>query len=150
GVPGHVELANAASLNELSVCLGNDANTHYGWYRTLRNLNPQVDPSQLQPPGTRVNLPRFLQNAYKQSCTNGKWVVLADQLQNAQLPTALAKAKADPPPSGRTRQSGVAAIRVFPNQRGMSDRSIQGRHRPWLHSLDSSRPRYPLSCDVRV
>ena len=107
GVPGHVELANAASLNELSVCLGNDANAHYGWYRTLRNLNPQVDPSQVQPPGTRVNLPRFLQNVYKQSCTNGKWVALADQLQNAQLPTALAKAKADPPPSGRTRHYTV-------------------------------------------
>jgi membrane-bound lytic murein transglycosylase D len=106
GVPGHVELAKAASLNELSVCLGNDDNAHYGWYRTLRNLNPQMDPSQVQPQGTRVNLPRLLQNVYKQSCTSGKWLALADQLQNAELPTAPATARADPP-SKRTRHYTV-------------------------------------------
>ena len=99
GVPGHVDLANAASLNELSVCLGNDDGMNYGWYRTLRNLNPQMDPSQVQPQGTRVNLPRMLQGAYKRSCIQGKWVALASQLQDAQLPTPPAQiAAADPPP----------------------------------------------------
>ena len=99
GVPGHVELAKAASLNELSVCLGDDDGSRYGWYRTLRNLNPQLNPTQEQPQGTRVNLPKFLQAAYKQSCTAGKWVTLADQLQAAQPPTPPVQvATADPPP----------------------------------------------------
>jgi membrane-bound lytic murein transglycosylase D len=99
GVPGHVDLANAASLNELSVCLGNDDGMYYGWYRTLRNLNPQMDPSQVQAQGTRVNLPRVLQGAYKRSCIQGNWVALATQLQDAQLPTPPAQvAAADPPP----------------------------------------------------
>jgi membrane-bound lytic murein transglycosylase D len=98
GVPGHVELAKAASLNELSVCLGDDDGAHYGWYRTLRNLNPQMEPSQVQAQGTRVNLPRFLEGAYKRSCIHGKWIALASELQNAQLPTPPARiAAADPP-----------------------------------------------------
>ena len=104
GAPGHVDLANAASLNELSVCLGNDDNAHYGWYRTLRNLNPQLDASDVQPEGTRISLPKFLERAYQRSCVSGKWVALADQLQNAQLPQQVA---ADPPaPSHYTVRSG--------------------------------------------
>ncbi|MGH8191288.1 MAG: transglycosylase SLT domain-containing protein [Rhodanobacteraceae bacterium] len=99
GAPGHVDLARAASLNELSVCLGNDDNGHYGWYRTLRNLNPQMVPSQVQPQGTRVNLPKFLQAPYQRTCVTGKWVALADELQNAQVPVPPVRvAAADPPP----------------------------------------------------
>ena len=107
GAPGFVNLANAASLNELSVCLGDDDGSHYGWYRTLRNLNPQMEPSQVQPQGTRVSLPKFLQAAYQRSCTSGKWVALADQLQAAQLPTPPVQvAAADPPPPRKsTRES---------------------------------------------
>ncbi len=86
GAPGHVDLARAASLNELAVCLGNDDGSHYGWYRTLRNLNPQMDPSDVQPEGTRVNLPKFLEGTYRSGCVHGKWVALADQLQSAQVP----------------------------------------------------------------
>jgi membrane-bound lytic murein transglycosylase D len=104
--PGHVELVNAASLNELTVCLGDDHGARYGWYRTLRNLNPQMDPAQIQPQGTRINLPKFLEGAYKQSCTRGKWVALASQLQNAQLSVASARVAADPPPK-RTRHYTV-------------------------------------------
>src|SRR5690348_13063578 len=95
GAPGHVDLANAASLNELAVCLGNDDSARYGWYRTLRNLNPQLKPSDVQPQGTRISLPKLLEHAYQRSCVSGKWVALADELQNAQAPQRLAAA--DPP-----------------------------------------------------
>lgn len=105
GTPGYVELAKAASLNELSVCLGDDDGAHYGWYRTLRNLNPQMVPTQEQAQGTRINLPRFLQAAYKQSCTSGRWVALADQLQAAQLPTPPVQVAADPPPVRKSRST---------------------------------------------
>ena len=58
-----------------------------------------MDPAQPQPAGTRVNLPKFLQAAYKTSCVTGKWVALASQLQAAQLPTPPAQvvAASDPP-----------------------------------------------------
>lgn len=111
--PGHVVLVNAASLNELSVCLGDDDGARYGWYRTLRNLNPQMDPSQVQPQGTRLNLPHFLQRAYQRSCVQGKWVALADELQNAQLPTPPQRvAAADPPPSHKSRHHSVGYYTV--------------------------------------
>ena len=113
GTPGFVNLVNAASLNELSVCLGNDDSARYGWYRTLRNLNPQMDPSQLQPQGTRINLPRFLQDAYKQSCVDGKWAALAAQLQAAQLPTPPVQvAAADPPPSRKSKHESAGHYTV--------------------------------------
>ncbi|MGH8112084.1 MAG: transglycosylase SLT domain-containing protein [Rhodanobacteraceae bacterium] len=103
GAPGHVDLANAASLNELSVCLGDDDGSRYGWYRTLRNLNPQLDPTQVQPQGARINLPELLRGAYATSCISGAWVALADQLQNAQLPTPPTRIAAADPPPVRTR-----------------------------------------------
>jgi membrane-bound lytic murein transglycosylase D len=110
GTPGYVNLTSPASLNELSVCLGNDDSARYGWYRTLRNLNPQMDASQIQPQGTRINLPRFLQGAYQRSCTSGKWVALADQLQSAQLPTPPPQmaAAADPPPARKSSRKASA------------------------------------------
>jgi membrane-bound lytic murein transglycosylase D len=77
--------------------MGDDDSSRYGWYRTLRNLNPQMDPSQVQSRGTRVNLPKFLERAYRRSCVSGKWVALADQLQAAQLPTQPKRIAADPP-----------------------------------------------------
>ncbi len=107
GAPGDVDLANAASLNELSVCLGDDDGSHYGWYRTLRNLNPQLDPTQVQPQGTRINLPELLRGAYASSCISGKWVALADQLQNAQLPTPPTRVAAADPPPVRSRHDTV-------------------------------------------
>ncbi len=104
GAPGHVDLTRAASLDELSICLGDDDGSHYGWYRTLRNLNPRLMPTQVQSQGTRINVPKFLEGAYQRSCTSGKWVALADHLQNAQLPVvpaAMVAAVADPPAARR-------------------------------------------------
>lgn len=86
GAPGLVALRAPASLNELTVCLGDDDGSRYGWYRTLRNLNPKLDPDVVQPQGTEVALPKFLEAAYQQSCTRGKWVALAGELQAAQMP----------------------------------------------------------------
>lgn len=99
GAPGAVQLAKATTLNELAVCLGDDDGAHYGWFRTLRNLNPQLEPSQPLAQGSRVNLPKFLQGAYQQSCVNGRWVALADQLQAAQMPAPPARVVEVDPPS---------------------------------------------------
>jgi membrane-bound lytic murein transglycosylase D len=63
-----------------------------------------MSPSQIQPQDTRINLPRFLQADYKRSCIHGKWVALAGELQDAQLPTPPARiADADPPARGGSR-----------------------------------------------
>ncbi|HWG10601.1 MAG TPA: transglycosylase SLT domain-containing protein [Rhodanobacteraceae bacterium] len=87
GAPGHVILQRPASLSELAVCLGQDGGARAGWFRTLRNLNPQLDPQVQEPMGARVELPEKLQGAYAQSCVSGPWVALASDLHSAVLPT---------------------------------------------------------------
>ncbi|MDQ2972137.1 MAG: transglycosylase SLT domain-containing protein, partial [Pseudomonadota bacterium] len=102
GAPGSVFLKRPASLAELAVCLGESGRIRNGWFVTLRNLNPQMDPQMAQSSGTRVALPKRLEDDYARSCVDGKWVALASDLHSAVLPTSpprLAIADADPPPT---------------------------------------------------
>jgi membrane-bound lytic murein transglycosylase D len=64
-----------------------------GWFRTLRNLNPRLDPQMSQPAGTRLEVPKQLEKAYMASCTDGPWPILASDLHNA------VKILAPPPPA---------------------------------------------------
>ncbi|HEU0196746.1 MAG TPA: transglycosylase SLT domain-containing protein [Nevskiaceae bacterium] len=97
GQPGHVTLTRAASLDELAVCLGDAGSAGYGWYRTLRNLNPRLDPVAVQPAGTQLVLPSALHTTYESNCTHGRWLALADQLQAAQpLTPVMRVARAQP------------------------------------------------------
>jgi membrane-bound lytic murein transglycosylase D len=88
--PAQIVLARPASLDELTVCLGQDGNAD-GWFRTLRNLNPAYDPRQKLDTGTRLDVPAPLAADYAKLCTNGKWVELASDLHAAALPAAPAQ-----------------------------------------------------------
>jgi membrane-bound lytic murein transglycosylase D len=85
--PAAIALAAATSIDELTICLGQDGNTN-GWFRTLRNLNPAYEPQQALPAGTRIELPARLVPVYAKSCTSGKWVELASDLHSAAVPLA--------------------------------------------------------------
>ena len=63
--PGQVQLAKAMTLSELTVCLG-QAGSRDGWFRTLRNLNPRVDPNKRLPAGSSVAMPATLAVVYRQ------------------------------------------------------------------------------------
>ncbi|MBS0569818.1 MAG: transglycosylase SLT domain-containing protein [Proteobacteria bacterium] len=89
-VPGQITLARPASLDELTVCLGQDGNAD-GWFRALRNLNPAYDPRQKLDTGTRLAVPAPLAADYEKLCTSGKWVELAADLHAAALPAAPAQ-----------------------------------------------------------
>jgi membrane-bound lytic murein transglycosylase D len=89
GKPGAVTLAGARTLNELTVCLG-QAGSRYGWYRTLRNLNPRIDPNKPIPAGTTVAMPAFLTEIYAQQCVDGRMAQLATELQRARVPGSVA------------------------------------------------------------
>jgi len=107
GAPGHVILQRQASLSELAICLGQVGDMRNGWFRTLRNLNPQMDPQAEQPMGTRIELPQELQDVYANSCTQGPWVELAADLHSATLPSPPAQlARADDPPHRYTVRHG--------------------------------------------
>lgn len=107
--PGVIALEQPASLAQLTVCLGQQAHQHDGWFRTLRNLNPALDPHQQQATGTRIALPKVLESAYAQSCTAGPWAQLAAELHEAVVPADLS---APPKPSNYVIRRGdtLAAI----------------------------------------
>lgn len=106
GVPGNVMLTRPASISELTVCLGSAGGMLDGWFRTLRNLNPRLDPQQEQPAGTSIALPKMLESAYVARCTDGPWPILASDLHNAVVPVVPQEA-ADPPPASRDRSYTV-------------------------------------------
>ena len=93
GEGGQIVLKRPASLTELTVCLGSAQGMTNGWFRTLRNLNPRLDPQQTQPMGARLEVPRQLEKAYATNCTDGPWPILASDLHNA------VKIVAPPPPA---------------------------------------------------
>ncbi len=88
--PGEITLKRPASLTELTVCLGSAANMSDGWFRTLRNLNPRLDPQVTQPAGTVLQLPKSLERAYASRCVDGPWPILANDLHHAVAPVVVA------------------------------------------------------------
>jgi len=97
GIPGTITLKRAASLDELTVCLGSADGMSDGWFRTLRNLNPRLDPDASQPVGTRLQVPRQLEHAYASRCVDGPWPILAADLHNATVPVVPDPTPAAPP-----------------------------------------------------
>jgi membrane-bound lytic murein transglycosylase D len=83
GESGQIVLTRPASIAELTVCLGSAQGMSEGWFRTLRNLNPRLDPQVSQPMGARLEVPKQLEKAYATSCTDGPWPILASDLHNA-------------------------------------------------------------------
>ncbi|MBN8727265.1 MAG: transglycosylase SLT domain-containing protein [Xanthomonadales bacterium] len=100
GRPGSITLARPASITELAVCLGQDDVAPQGWFRTLRNLNPELDHKARQPAGAKLAVPAHLEAAYARNCTAGRWPELAAELHSAIVPTVPATARAG---ASRTR-----------------------------------------------
>jgi len=86
-------LQRPASLNELAICLGSQG-TRSGWFRALRNLNPQYDPARLLGAGSKLAAPQALIEAYEQHCLQGARVELAVDIARARAaqPTTVASA----------------------------------------------------------
>src|SRR5215469_562635 len=119
GESGSITLKRAASLSELTVCLGSVNDMPDGWFRTLRNLNPKLDPQQEQSAGVVLQVPKPLEKAYAVRCVDGPWPILASDLHSAVVPVF-----PDPPPAV------VAATPVvhYTVRRGDTLSSIVRRH----------------------
>ncbi len=137
--PGHVKLARQASLSELTICLGQDEGMRDGWFRTLRNLNPHLDPQQELPAGTRVNLPEKLEAAYARDCTDGPWPILAADLHSGTVPP--------PPPSGLPRHY---VVRRGDTLSGIVRRLGCSSVREVARLNDLRRPRYAIRVGQRL
>jgi membrane-bound lytic murein transglycosylase D len=92
GTPVTIPMRRPASLTELTVCLGSAGGMSEGWFRTLRNLNPRMDPQAQQPEGTMLRLPKLLEAPYASRCVTGPWPILAADLHAAVVPAAVAPA----------------------------------------------------------
>ena len=117
GAPGSVTLKRPASLSELTVCLGSTASMHDGWFRTLRNLNPRLDPQAIQPAGTRMQLPKALEPVYASRCVDGPWPILAADLHHAVVPVVQT-------PVTSARPATTKGVRSYKVRRGDTLTSI--------------------------
>ncbi|OOG63494.1 lytic transglycosylase [Rhodanobacter sp. B04] len=106
GAPGSITLQRPASLSELTVCLGSTAGMEDGWFRTLRNLNPRLDPQVAQPVGTSLQVPKPLERVYASRCVDGPWPILAHDLHSAVVPVVQA-----PPPEPTVRKERRYKVR---------------------------------------
>jgi len=81
-----VRFADAISIAELSVCLGQRGNPD-GWYRILRNLNPRLDPGERVPSRGTIEMPASVVSDYTQRCVgDSRWLALARDLHDADYP----------------------------------------------------------------
>jgi membrane-bound lytic murein transglycosylase D len=126
GAQGSIVLKRAASLTELTVCLGSAGGMSDGWFRTLRNLNPRLDPQVAQPTGARIIVPRVLEKPYEARCVDGPWPILANDLHTAVLPVA-PSTSAPAPAASASRSSGTGKTRSYVVRRGDTLTSIVGK-----------------------
>lgn len=80
-----VVLQREAALTELAICLGQEG-SRAGWFRVLRNLNPQMNHAERQPRGTAVAIPVKLAAVYERDCVDGPYQALAEALHGARGP----------------------------------------------------------------
>jgi membrane-bound lytic murein transglycosylase D len=112
GAPGAITLKRPASLSELTVCLGSSGGMYDGWFRTLRNLNPRLDPQIVQPTGSRLTVPEVLEKAYAASCADGPWPILASDLHTAVKPVVVDVPAPAPVAPVRSRSGGTKTYKV--------------------------------------
>jgi membrane-bound lytic murein transglycosylase D len=105
--PGSVILKRPASLTELTVCFGTTTGMNDGWFRTMRNLNPRLDPQVVQPLGATIQVPKPLEKIYALRCVDGPWPILAHDLHSAVIPLVVAAPEVRAPATRQQRRYKV-------------------------------------------
>lgn len=80
--PAQFNLLRPASISELTICMGNSG-TRDGFFRVLRNLNPQYGHDEVIPAGRFLRAPKRAADAYQKHCTQGPRAQLATTLVTA-------------------------------------------------------------------
>lgn len=80
-----LQLERDSSLSELTVCLGEYGNPE-GWFRTLRNLNPRLEPQVRIPAGSSVTVPDAVREIYGEHCVDESLLARARELHEANYP----------------------------------------------------------------
>ncbi len=80
-----LKLESELSLAELAICLGQDGRSE-GWFRTLRNLNPRIQPEQRLPVASALRVPIGQIDTYAARCRNPQLLARIAALQEAKGP----------------------------------------------------------------
>ena len=104
GQSDELVLQHSATLYELAMCLGNQG-TRDGYFRTLRNLNPRLEPDRWIAPGTRLHATQVMSRAYRHNCLAGSRAQMARALSTARLDAALVNVA-----SAGAQSAGAASI----------------------------------------
>ena len=81
-----LEPTSPIALDELAICLGEFGGRADGWFRTLRNLNPELDPGERVEPGERLTVPAALASAYSERCVDGELLAETRLMHDANYP----------------------------------------------------------------
>jgi membrane-bound lytic murein transglycosylase D len=73
------------ALGELSVCLGQEGSAD-GWFRTLRNLNPRLEPGDRIEAEAEIRVPLAVVPVYEERCLRGQILKRARTLHDANYP----------------------------------------------------------------
>ena len=119
--PGEIVLGTSMSLNELSICLGQDGNER-GWFRTLRNLNPRWEANTRLAAGTHLDAPATAAAAYQRRCLATEMVARVQALQDAKIPGVAARvgvrtmiaSSGNAPATARVAAPATAAAAIKP------------------------------------
>jgi membrane-bound lytic murein transglycosylase D len=134
--PDKFTLVRAASINELTICLGNGGSQD-GWFRVLRNLNPRYEATAYIPAGTVLRAPRQAAALYPKYCVQGPRAALAQELVRAN--------KAFAPPEAPMVASATSSGSSATSSKKSSKKSRSYHVRPGDSLLAIARDH---SCDV--
>jgi membrane-bound lytic murein transglycosylase D len=118
GEPQMLTLTRETSINELTICLGNNG-VREGWFRALRNLNPRYEPHDPIAAGTVLRVPPYVMHLYRTNCIdNTARGQLAADLAAARKPMVVASpppveaaVEEEPPSHGRDKGSSYTVGR---------------------------------------
>ncbi|RME31709.1 LysM peptidoglycan-binding domain-containing protein, partial [Candidatus Woesearchaeota archaeon] len=82
-----LELARDTTIDQLAFCLGDDPRAgSFGFFRALRNMNPQYSVKDTLPKGTTLTVPAVAKERYVEHCIGGAAVELAARLHEHAFP----------------------------------------------------------------
>ncbi|MFT4179969.1 MAG: transglycosylase SLT domain-containing protein [Thermomonas sp.] len=105
--PATVQLAQPASIHELTICLGNYGSRD-GYLRVLRNLNPRWAAESTMPAGTQLNATTRIAWLYNLHCRSGKRATLARELVTSNVRNALVRVGEPIPATDATAAAAAA------------------------------------------
>ena len=104
-----IALKSTLSLNELTMCLGQDGGAQRGWFRQLRNLNPRSEANDALPAGAIVTVPASAAAAYERNCVDGATLAMSTDLHAAHPPAVPKAARVAAVERGKKGKGGKSS-----------------------------------------